>query len=214
MAIKNNKKDGAIRKDNYKRILSAAEKEFAKSGFKGTTIQSVADCAGLPKANVLYYFKSKSDLYLAVLKQILNLWNSSFDQATAKDDPAEVLAAYITEKMAVSRLKPDLSKIFALEIINGAPNLDENFKQSHFDWVEGRVKVIEQWIVANKISVQSPHYLLFTIWASCQHYADFSTQISQLTNRKMTKTDFYDATKNLIQLLLNGCGLEVPEQYR
>lgn len=214
MTIKNTKKSGAIRKDNYKRILIAAEKEFAKSGFKGTSIQSVADCVGLPKANVLYYFNTKSDLYLAVIKQTLTLWNSSFDQATSQDDPAEAIAAYISEKIEISRIRPDLSKIFALEIINGAPNLDEGFRQSHFDWVEGRVSVINEWIAANKINVQSPHHLLFTIWASTQHYADFSEQINQLSQRKMRKDDYTLAAKNLIKIVLVGCGLEVPTRFR
>ncbi|MDP5029303.1 MAG: TetR family transcriptional regulator C-terminal domain-containing protein [Paraglaciecola sp.] len=214
MTKKIDKKDGAIRKDNYKKILLAAEKEFAKSGFKGTTIQSVGDCAGLPKTNVLYYFKTKNDLYMAVLRQILTLWNSSFDRATSDNDPAEALAAYITEKIEVSRIRPDLSKIFALEIINGGLNLDKKFRKSHFDWVEGRVKVIEQWVAMNKISVISPYHLLFTIWAGCQHYADFSAQIQQLTNKTMDKADFAEATKNLIHIVLKGCDLEVPLKYR
>lgn len=207
------KKDGAIRKDNYKKILTAAEKEFAKSGFKGTTIQSVANSAGLPKANILYYFKTKSDLYLAVLRQILTLWNSSFDRATAADDPAEVIAAYIEEKIEISHTSPDLSKIFALEIINGGLNLDDEFKQSHFDWVEGRVKVIQTWVDEQKMTVQSPHHLLYTIWASCQHYADFSAQIEQLNKKPMEQKDFAEASKNLIHIILKGCDLNVPEAY-
>lgn len=213
MSKKSDKKDGKIRQDNYKKILNAAEQEFAKSGFKGTTIQSVANCAELPKANILYYFKTKSDLYLAVLKQILTIWNSSFDRATSNDDPAEVLAAYISEKIEISRTKPDLSKIFALEIINGGLNLDDEFRQNHREWVEGRVQVIEQWATDKKIEVQSAHHLLYTIWASCQHYADFSAQITQLNNSAMQQDDFDKASRNLIHLVLKGCELEVPEQY-
>jgi TetR/AcrR family transcriptional regulator len=213
MSKKVDKKDGKIRQDNYKKILNAAEVEFAKSGFKGTTIQSVANAAELPKANILYYFKTKSDLYLAVLKQILTLWNSSFDRATPDDDPAEMLAAYISEKIEISRTKPYLSKIFALEIINGGLNLDDDFRQNHRDWVEGRVQVIEKWVADKKMVVQSPHHLLYTIWASCQHYADFSAQIIQLTNKDMQQADFDEASRNLIHLLLKGCELEVPEVY-
>ncbi|MGJ8679368.1 TetR family transcriptional regulator C-terminal domain-containing protein [Paraglaciecola sp.] len=213
MSNRTDKKDGKIRQDNYKKILNAAEKEFAKSGFKGTTIQSVANAAELPKANVLYYFKTKSDLYIGVLKQILTIWNSSFDQATAEDDPAQVLATYISEKIEISRIRPDLSKIFALEIINGGLNLDEEFRQNHRNWVKGRIEVIEEWAANNKIVVQSATHLLFTIWASCQHYADFSAQIAQLNNREMVEADFDEATKSLVHLILKGCELEVPGEY-
>jgi TetR/AcrR family transcriptional regulator len=202
-----------IRKDNYKKILAAAEIEFAKSGFKGTTIQNVADTADLPKANVLYYFKSKSDLYLGVLKQILTLWNSSFDRATANDDPADVLAAYISEKIEISRTRPALSKIFALEIINGGLNLDDAFKKNHLDWVQSRIAVIQAWAEAGKINVLSPHHLLYNIWASCQHYADFSAQIEQLNNRPMNEIDYQQATQQVIQLVLKGCDLRVPDTF-
>ena len=110
-------KDGRIGAQNKALILAAAEQEFALNGYKGARIQQVADRANLPKTNVLYYFKSKHELYTAVLEQILSLWNSAFDEADVTDDPAHVLARYIAEKMEISRTKPEASKIFAQEII-------------------------------------------------------------------------------------------------
>lgn len=208
------KKEDSIGAVNRAKILAAAEKEFAIHGFKGTRVQRIADQAGLPKTNVLYYFKSKDSLYLALLQEILSLWNSSFDNASAQDDPAQVLADYIADKMEVSRCRPDASKIFALEIINGAPNLNSFFKDQHASWMKSRVHVIEQWIRLGKLQQVDPYYTLFNIWASCQHYADFSAQITELKGRPMDQSQFTDATKSLIQLVLTGCGLTVPSQYR
>ena len=166
-------KAGAIRQHNKQRILTAAEEAFAEHGFKGTSVQKIADMAGLPKTNVLYYFNSKQGLYIAVLEQILSLWNSAFDSATVEDDPAEVLAQYISDKMRISQEKPQGSKIFALEIINGAHNLTDFFKHNHVSWMQSRVGVIQQWIDQGKIDTQDPYYLLFHIWSCSQHYADF-----------------------------------------
>merc|ERR1712063_196638 len=95
--------DAGVGAMNRRKILQAAEKCFAQFGFKGTAVQKIADEAGLPKTNVLYYFKTKQELYVAVLEETLSLWNSRFDKATVEDDPAEVLANYIAEKMEVSR---------------------------------------------------------------------------------------------------------------
>lgn len=206
-------KEGRVGAQNKQLILAAAEQEFAKNGFKGTRIQQVADRAQLPKTNVLYYFQSKEGLYLAVLEQILELWNSAFDQATSLDDPAEVLANYITEKMEFSLTRPEASKIFALEIINGAPNLSGFFKEQHIAWMTGRVNVVQAWIDQGKLNTCDPEYLLFHIWACCQHYADFSAQITQLKGKKMERLEFAKATRVLIKLILNGCGLTVPEKY-
>lgn len=199
---------------NRQKILAAAEQEFALHGFKGTAIQAIAENAGLPKTNVLYYFKSKQQLYQALLDDIVQLWDSGFDQATAEDDPAQMLAAYIAQKMELSRTRPQASKIFAMEIINGAPNLDDFFAQQHRHWMEGRVMVIQQWIKLGLMAKIDPIYLLFTIWAASQHYADFSAQISGLKGHVMDKQDFDEATRNLIKLILTGCGLTIPAQYQ
>ncbi|WP_299074517.1 TetR/AcrR family transcriptional regulator [uncultured Paraglaciecola sp.] len=199
---------------NRSKILSAAEKEFALHGFKGARVQQIADRAELPKTNVLYYFKSKESLYLALLEDILSLWNGRFDEANAGDDPAEVLAHYIADKMEISRCRPDASKIFALEIINGAPNLSAFFKDQHASWMAGRVDVIKQWIDQGKLMTTNPHYLLFNIWATTQHYADFSAQINELKGEPMTQSDFAEATNNVIGLILTGCGLAVPTEFK
>lgn len=208
-----NYKEPSIGEVNRKNILDAAEKEFALHGFKGARVQQIADRAGLPKTNVLYYFKTKESLYLALLEDILRLWNSRFDEATVEDDPAQVLAHYIADKMEISRNRPDASKMFALEIINGAPNLNDFFKDQHASWMNGRVEVINQWIQQGKLDATDPHYLLFNIWATSQHYADFSAQINELRGRPMTQSDFADATNNLVKLVLTGCGLTVPDEF-
>jgi TetR/AcrR family transcriptional regulator len=213
MSASHHYKEISIGEFNRNKILNAAEKEFALHGFKGARVQQIADRAELPKTNVLYYFRSKESLYLTLLEDILRLWNSRFDEATVGDDPAEVLAHYIADKMEISRCRPDASKMFALEIINGAPNLNAFFKDQHASWMAGRVDVIKQWIDQGKLAATDPHYLLFNIWATSQHYADFSIQINELRGKPMTQADFADATKNLIKLILTGCGLSVPTQF-
>lgn len=206
-------KDDTIGALNRQNILAAAEVEFALHGLAGTRVQQIADRAQLPKTNVLYYFKSKQGLYLALLADILSLWNGKFDDATGEDDPALVLAHYIADKMEISRTRPDASKIFALEIINGAPNLSSFFKDEHSTWMNERVQVIEQWIAKGSLMPTDPHYLLFNIWATCQHYADFAVQITELRGKPMTQQDFVDATNNLVELILKGCGLRVPDEF-
>lgn len=213
MSLSNNYKEISIGELNRGKILVAAEKEFALHGFKGARVQQIADRAKLPKTNVLYYFKSKKSLYLALLEDILRLWNSRFDEATARDDPAEVLAHYIADKMEISRCRPDASKMFALEIINGAPNLNAFFKDQHSSWMDSRVAVIRQWIEQGKLVSTDPHYLLFNIWATSQHYADFSAQINELKGKPMTQIDFSEATNNLVKLILTGCGLSIPTEF-
>ena len=211
--MKDNAKASSIGTKRRSLIISSALKVFAEDGFKGASIQKIADAAKLPKANVLYYFSSKKALYCKVIESILAMWNSSFDNVTANDCPAESLANYIADKMEISRLHPYSSKVFAIEIINGGSNLDDSFKASHQNWVSGRISVINAWIEAGKLDDIHPEYLLFNIWSSTQHYADFSSQISQLRGSVMRKKDFAQATTTVINIILKGCGLKVPSAY-
>lgn len=208
------KMDGSIGAKNKKVILAAAEKAFASNGFKGTSVQQIADEAKLPKTNILYYFKSKQGLYVALLQDIMSLWNSRFDQVTEQDDPAESLADYIADKMMVSRTHPQASKIFAMEVLNGAPYLNKFFRDEHVAWMEGRLAILRSWIAQERMAAVDPVYLLFHIWACTQHYADFSSQITSLRGKAMKRSDFDDATKQLVHLVLSGCALPVPAKYQ
>ncbi|MCY7293884.1 TetR/AcrR family transcriptional regulator [Alteromonas sp. a30] len=200
-----------IRTANCEKILQSATKMFAKVGFAGTRVQSIADDCGLPKANVLYYFKSKKDLYHAVLDQILTLWNSVFDKAEIDDDPAEVLSEYIREKMQLSLERPEASRVFALEIISGAQNIDAYLENELAEWFASRLAVIQSWIDQGKMQPINPKFLLFHIWASTQHYADFSAQIARLNRGELKGEEYEDATEYLVRSILAGCGLKPSE---
>ncbi|PAU54322.1 TetR family transcriptional regulator [Pseudomonas sp. PIC25] len=202
---------GRIRQKNEEAILAAATEEFARHGFKGTSMNTIALRVGLPKANLHYYFNNKLGLYVEVMRNILDLWDSAFSHLNADSDPAAALANYIRAKMEFSRRQPLASKLFAMEVISGGECLSEHFSQDYRDWFRGRAAVFEAWIAAGKMDPIDPVHLIFLLWGSTQHYADFSSQICRLTGRKkLTKEDFAVATDNLIHIILKGCGLTPP----
>ncbi|WP_222908690.1 MULTISPECIES: TetR/AcrR family transcriptional regulator [Pseudomonadaceae] len=206
-----NKRAGRIRQKNEERILSAAAEEFARHGFKGTSMNAIALRAGLPKANLHYYFNNKLSLYVEVMRHILDLWDNAFDHLTVDDDPATALAGYIRTKMEFSRKQPQASKIFAMEVISGCECLSEHFNEDYRAWFRGRAAVLQAWSDAGKMDPIDPMHLIFLIWSSTQHYADFSDQIRRITGqRRVTKDDIERGTDTLIRVILKGCGLTPP----
>lgn len=200
---------GRIRQKNEQLILSAAEEEFARHGFKGATMNSIAQRAGLPKANVHYYFNNKLELYAAVLSGIIELWDGTLNELQPEDDPASVLPAYIAAKMRFSREYPLASRIFAIEIINGAPNLVGYFNDAYREWFRGRTEVFRAWATQGKIAPIAPEHLIFLLWSSTQHYADFAFQINaSLGKESLSDQDYEAATQTLIQIVLRGIGVE------
>lgn len=200
---------GRIRQKNEQLIISAAEEEFARHGYQGATVNDIARRAGLPKANVHYYFKNKIELYAAVLSGIIELWDGTLNELQPDDDPAQVLPAYIAAKIRFSREYPLASRIFAIEIINGAPNLVGYFNDEYREWFKGRTAVFRAWMELGKIAPGDPAHLIFLLWSSTQHYADFAYQINaSLGKQSLAESDYETATQTLTQVILRGLGLK------
>lgn len=201
---------GRIRKKNESIILRAAEIEFANSGYKGASMNDIAQRAGLPKANIHYYFKNKLGLYIAVLSDIIELWDSTLNAITPSDDPKEVLTTYIQKKIEFSAENPLASRIFATELVSGAPNMREYFREDYALWFGGRADVFKKWAEQGKIDAAvSPEHLIFLLWSSTQHYADFAVQIqAALGKESLDESDYQNATNTLTHIILKGCGIK------
>jgi len=196
-----------IRRENERAILEAAEKVFAEAGFGGATMQLIADMAGLPKANLHYYFATKEDLYRRVVQQIFEIWldaASSFDDAPG---PIEGIGAYIDAKMDISRTHPHGSKVWASEVMHGAPVIQDYLETTLRDWTNGRIAVIQRWIDQGKMQPINPRHLLYMLWATTQHYADFGHQIQTLNDGKpLTERQWREAKASVKDMVLRGIG--------
>ncbi len=209
MTSRSSYKVGRIRIDNEAAILAAAEHEFATHGFKGASMARIAEGAGVARTNVHYYFKNKTDLYMQALTNILESWKAVFPDISADDDPAHVLEQYIRAKMRYSRTHPVASRLFAMEIIRGAPMLREYLAGDHRKWLSGKARVIRGWIRDGKMDPVEPLHLIFMIWGTTQHYADFAAQMESVRNKdKLVERDFEAAADDIVRVVLKGCGLQ------
>ena len=198
-----------IREENELIILIAAEKVFAKHGLKGATTKQIADMANLPKSNIHYYFHTKLNLYKYVLESILVDWMKAADTFDTFDEPQEAIRYYVGAKMDLSRTRPFGSKVWANEIISGAPVMEEILSSRLKKWVDSCVHSINTWIELKKIAnVGDAHTLLYMIWATTQHYADFDYQVMILNNgNKLTESEFEEKKQQVIDLVLRSVGL-------
>ena len=196
-----------IRQQNERLILDAAERVFAEAGFGGATMQLIADMAGLPKANLHYYFPTKEDLYRRVVQNIFEIWldaASSFDGAAG---PVEGIGAYVEAKMDISRRHPHGSKVWAAEVMHGAPVIQDYLETTWRDWTNGRIAVIQRWIDQGKMQPINPRHLLYMLWATTQHYADFGHQIQTLNDGKpLTERQWREAKASVKDMVLRGIG--------
>ena len=197
-----------IRQANEVLILDAAERVFAGAGFGGATMVAIADASGLPKANLHYYFGSKQELYRAVLSRILTDWLVPTLGIVPTADPKSAIDSYIRAKMALSAQRPHASKVFANELLHGAPVVKFLLETELRELVLSKAAVIDGWIASGRMAPVDSVYLFFTIWAATQTYADFDVQVCAVLGQPgLRPQDHARATEHVVSLILRGCGL-------
>ncbi|MBP1129064.1 MULTISPECIES: HTH-type transcriptional regulator RutR [Serratia] len=186
-------------------IMDAALEFFSLYGIHGTSLDQVAERADVSKTNLLYYFPSKEELYVAVLKGILEVWLAPLKALRADQEPLQAIGEYIRLKLEVSRHHPQASRLFCLEMIQGAPLLKQELQGGLKALVDEKSAMIERWIAEGHIAAVDPHHLIFMLWATTQHYADFWVQVEAVTGKTLEDEAFFLQTvENVQRVIIDG----------
>jgi TetR/AcrR family transcriptional regulator len=194
-----------IQQEKREIILDAALDIFSTQGYRGSTIDQIAEAAGMSKPNLLYYYRGKEEIYATLLHRLLDKWLAPLMEMEADGDPVKELRNYIRRKIEMARDFPRESRLFANEILQGAPRIMAMLTDELKPLVDEKATVIRQWMREGKIAKADPHHLIFAVWATTQHYADFDAQV-----RAVLGTDrggdgrFEDAARFIEQLFLEG----------
>lgn len=189
-------------KNKRESIIQAALGLFSQFGMHGTSLDQVAVAADVSKTNLLYYFSSKEALYTSVLQHLLEIWLLPLGGFDTEQEPLEVIRRYIRAKLELSRDHPAESKLFCMEIMQGAPLIKEQLGHPLKQMVANKVAVIQGWIDAGQLAPLDPYHLIFSIWSITQHYADFSTQVQAITGKTLADPAFFEDVLHNVQTLI------------
>jgi TetR/AcrR family transcriptional regulator len=194
-----------IRQENERTLLEAAEIIFAELGFAGATTAAIAKRAGVPKANLHYYFATKEALYRAVVERVLTAWLAAANSFDTSDDPREALSTYIGAKMDLARAMPLASRIWSAEIMRGAPIIQDFLDTTLSDWVASRERAVRRWIAAGKLRPIDARVLFYMIWATTQQYANAAHEMTTLNGgRPLDDAAFDRAKRQVIDMIVSG----------
>ncbi|WKX28030.1 HTH-type transcriptional regulator RutR [Tatumella ptyseos] len=192
---------------NQKRrtILSAALPLFSQFGLHGTSLERIAESADVSKTNLLYYFPSKEALYIALLEDLLEVWLAPLKAFAVEQDAITAIEHYILLKLTVSRDHPAASKLFCLEMLQGAPLLTQTLHTALRQLVEEKSAIIQGWVDAGQLAPIDPLHLIFTLWATTQHYADFGVQVAAISGKTLDDPEFFQQTfDNVKKIIVQG----------
>ncbi|UYU33249.1 HTH-type transcriptional regulator RutR [Siccibacter colletis] len=204
-AKKAGSKRGAATAAKKGAILDAALALFSQFGLHGTSLERVAEGAGISKTNLLYYYPSKEALYVAVLKQILDIWLAPLKAFRSDLQPLAAIGEYIRLKLEVSRDYPQASRLFCLEMLQGAPLLMAELTGDLKALIDEKTAIIDGWVTRGQLGPVDAHALIFMIWATTQHYADFATQVEAVSGVTLQDEAFFSRTvANVQRMIIEG----------
>ena len=166
-----------IQRQKTEAILTAALEVFATFGFRGATLDQIAEAAGLSKPNLLYWFASKEEIHRMLLRRLLDTWLEPLQQLDPEGEPVAEIVGYVRRKVEMARDFPRESRLFADEILQGAPHIGDVLCGELRALVDEKAEVIAAWVKSGRIAPVDPRHLIFSIWAATQHYADFDVQV-------------------------------------
>lgn len=178
-------KPSRIQRRNRSLIIEAALDVFSQHGYRGATLDQIADRAGLSKPNILYYFTGKEEIHVTLLNQLMDRWLAPLRQLNPEGEPLEEILTYVRRKLKMSQKYPRESRLFANEILQGAPRIAPHLEGDLKPLVDCAAGTIQAWIDAGRIAPTDPRHLIFSIWATTQHYADFEAQVGALMNGRV-----------------------------
>ena len=195
-----------IQSQNEQIILDAALEVFSAYGYRGGTIDQIAARCGLSKPNLLYYFRRKDDIYEAVLERTLADWLEPLRTLDPAADPVGELSRYITAKLDMTFERPAASRLFANEILHGAPHIGKFLQGPLRELVEAKALVIRRWVAEGRLRPIEPTHFIFAIWAVTQHYADFAVQVEAISGTP----DRARVRRAVLDILLGGIAATPP----
>jgi TetR/AcrR family transcriptional regulator len=194
-----------IQREKQDAILEAALDVFSLRGYRGATIDQIAEAAGMSKPNLLYYFPSKEDIHRRLLAGLLDLWLAPLRELDAAGDPMTEIRSYIRRKIEMARDLPRQSRLFANEMLQGAPHAVDMLAGDLKALVDDKARILEQWMDEGKLVRTDAYHLIFSIWATTQHYADFDVQVrAVLGPGRGGEGRFEDAARYLEHLFMRG----------
>ena len=193
-----------IQRANEQKILEAALDVFSRNGFRGSTIDQISEAAGMSKPNLLYYFKSKQAIHETLLARLLESWLDPMKELDPEGDPLEEILNYVRRKIEMTRDFPRESRLFANEIIQGAPRIKPILEGEINALLETKAKIMTKWMDEGKIKRVDPKHLIFSIWATTQHYADFDVQVRLVLGENIDNPDQFEKTKAYLENLFTS----------
>lgn len=146
------------------RLIQVGEILFSDTGFERTTLEAIADAAGVNKAMIRYYFGDKEGLYAAIIEAVVDAVLAELEsQLPEAADPAEGMGDYIEVFARAVISRPSFPRMILRDYLDGDIMTREGPSKTLFRFMQTTRRFYEAGREAGHFAAFDPHMLHLSI---------------------------------------------------
>ena len=156
-----------LQTETEEKIIASAERLFYQKGKAGTSMQDIADDAGINRTLLNYYFRSKDQLFEAVFRKAVGTFVPNLAAMLHADSSFEEYVPALVEKVIDTMLENPQIPIFVLQELSSNPErMPQIIKEMGVD-PEKAVKKMEGEGVVPSIAGLDPRQIIMNLISLC-----------------------------------------------
>jgi len=165
-------------------ILKAAEQIYAAHGLAGARTEAIAAAAGVNKALLYYYFKSKEDLYQAVIGSQLREFKEQTEKVLSTPGPAgPILLRYVSYHFDFIGTHPHYPRIFQRMMMEGDRTLARIIREHSIPLMKMLLALLVRGMKSEEFRHLNPEHALVSIAGLTGHYFNIAPAIRAITGQ-------------------------------
>ncbi|MBU6340510.1 MAG: TetR family transcriptional regulator [Bacteroidetes bacterium] len=157
-----------VQETTEQKIFDAAHELFVQKGLDGAKMQEIADKAGINKALLHYYYRTKEKLFEMVAKAIIHQGVPVFRKKLESDKPLEEkIAEFVDSYIDLIRLNPFMPVFIISEMNKHPQHFFEKIMPAELPKPQKFIRQIEEAVAEGRIRPVNPQHLVVNIMALC-----------------------------------------------
>jgi TetR/AcrR family transcriptional regulator len=167
--------------NSEEKILRAAEEIFLRDGYSGSRMQDIADLAGINKALLHYYFRSKDKLFDKIFEKKATLIFPEMEELLHQSLPITELMCIFVERYFKILLENPYMPLFIISTINKADN-QSIIEKLPFELNKKLIMILQKEIEMGKVKNINPFHFIVSVFSMCAFPFMAKPMIMKMTN--------------------------------
>lgn len=178
------------------KILAAAEAIFLRDGYSGSRMQDIADHAGINKALLHYYFRSKDKLFESIFDKKIGIMFPQMEELFVEENSfCEIICAFVEKYIATLTANPFLP-LFVINTVN-KPDRQDFIDKMPVSLIKKMIERYQRDLILGKVKPLNPAHLVISTLSMCAFPFMAKPIIIKMTNGNQMQFDAFMQSRSV-----------------